>query len=189
MHKLEPCKSHYQVGNSETFDYYATARGINKAANISRDQFQNQHTRRREKHANKLARFLLLYPDEYKNLTENTSSPDNSKCATFFKVLSGDKTSAKEMLTERIMIDYFRRSEALCKERVKNAEGEISFLQPSTFNTNMRSLLAELKECNIHFDYEKDLKEFQAEVATKIQKLHSQCGADYGSSSKKKRAK
>ena len=35
--KPEPRKSHYQVTKSETFDYYATARRINKVANISRD--------------------------------------------------------------------------------------------------------------------------------------------------------
>ena len=76
----------------------------------------------------KLARFLLSHPDEYKNLMKNTSSSDNSKYATFFKVLSRDKTSAKEILMERIIIDYFWRGEALHKEWMTSAKGEIPFL-------------------------------------------------------------
>ena len=118
-------------------------------------------------------RFLLSHPDKYKNLIENTSSSDNLKYAIFFKLLSRDKISVKEMLTERIMIDYFWRSEALYKEQMTNAKWEISFLWLSIFSTIMKSLLTELKECNTHFDHEKDLKEFRAEVATKFQKVHS----------------
>ena len=58
-------------------------------------------------------------------------------------MLSGDKTSSKENLMERIIIYYFRRGEALKKESVNGAD-PIPCVQPSSFNINVKSLFAEL---------------------------------------------
>ena len=77
----------------------------------------------------------------------------------FFKSLSGDRTVAKEMLFEKIMIDYFRRGQALCKEYTNDTD-PTPFLQPSSFNAKMKSSHAELKEHNVNFNYEKDWKAF-----------------------------
>ena len=133
QHKPDRCKAHYQVGDDDAFDYFATARAIDEAADARPEQFQNKHAKRKEKHMNKLIRFLLSNPQQCGHLTKMVPGPHGSKIMQFFKAFSGDRTASKEMLFEKLMIDYFRRGKSIHKERC-SATDPMPHLQPSSFN-------------------------------------------------------
>ena len=73
--------------------------------------------------------------------------------------MSGDRVVSKEMLFEKIMIDYFKRKQALHKERTNDTD-LMPCLKSSSFNTSMKSSHAELKEHDVNFNYENDCKAF-----------------------------
>ena len=55
----------------------------------------------------KLIRFLLLNLEQYGHLTKIIKAPDSLQSAQFLKCLSRDRAAAKEILLEKILINYF----------------------------------------------------------------------------------